>query len=319
MSFQDATRSPAGAGGRNGGGERPMVPREGPRSYYGRPVIKSPVWKPEIPWYFFSGGLTGASAALAYGSNLSGNRQLAKRTWIVTLAAGTASPVLLITDLGKPERFLNMLRVFKPTSPMSVGSWIVGATGLSAGVATAHELLGLFPRSGPFARFAAGVLGLPMATYSAALISNTAVPVWHEARRELPFLFAANSAASAGATAAAITPAPASAPARRLAVVGAVAELVIAQAMERRLGETGGPFHNGKAGAFARAGKAFTALGAGLMAVAGRRRSRTLAAAALVVAGSVFERWSVFRAGFQSAEDPKYTVGPQRERLESRA
>src|SRR5436309_903215 len=106
-----------------------MVPEAVPRSYYGRPIVKEPVWKPEIPWYFFAGGLTGASAALGYAAHLAGNRPLARRTWLVTMAAGTASPLLLISDLGRPERFLNMLRVFKLTSPMSVGSWVVSATG----------------------------------------------------------------------------------------------------------------------------------------------------------------------------------------------
>jgi DMSO reductase anchor subunit len=289
-----------------------------PRSYYGRAVVKSPVWKPEIPWYFFSGGLTGASAALACGADLSGNRELAKRAWIVTLLAGTANPVLLISDLGRPERFLNMLRVFKPTSPMSVGSWVVSATGAAAAVATAHELGGMFPRSGRVARLAAGALGLPMATYTAALISNTAVPVWHDARRELPFLFAASAAASAGAAAAAITPARHAAPARRLAVAGAVAELVTAQVMERRLGEIGEPYRSGEAGRHARAAKGLTASGAAVMTAAGRRRTGMLAGAAMLLAGSVFERWSVFKAGFQSAADPKYTVGPQRDRLQSK-
>src|SRR5436309_89808 len=134
--------------------EQAQVPRAEFRSYYGRPVIKAPIWKPEVPWYFFTGGLAGASATLAYAADAVGNRELARRAWLVTLAAGTASPVLLITDLGRPERFLKMLRVFKVTSPMSVGSWVVSASGMTAAVATAHELLGLFPRVGRLAGLA---------------------------------------------------------------------------------------------------------------------------------------------------------------------
>src|SRR5439155_14510285 len=103
------------------------------------------------------------------------------------LAAGSGSPVLLITDLGVPARFFNMMRVFKVTSPMNLGSWILLATGATAAVATAHETLGLFDRVGRAARGLSALLGLPLATYTAALVSNTAVPVWHEARRELPF------------------------------------------------------------------------------------------------------------------------------------
>ena len=314
--FQSRTRTEGRRNRRDGGAEMRMVPRAEPRSYYGRPVLKRPVWKPEIPWYFFTGGLTGASAALAYGADLSGNGELAGRAWIVTLAAGTASPVLLINDLGRPERFLNMLRVFKLTSPMSVGSWVVSATGAAAAVATAHEVLGLFPRVGRLARMAAAACGLPMATYTAALISNTAVPVWHEARRELPFVFAAGAATSAGAACAAVTPRRHAAPARRLAVAGAVAELAAVQAMERGLGEIGEPYHSGQAGRYGRAAKALTALGAVTMAVSGRRRTGAVAGAAMLLAGSVCERWSVFEAGLQSAEDPKYSVGPQHERLE---
>ena len=89
-----------------------MVERAEPRSYYGRPVIKPPVWKPQVPWYFFTGGLTGAASTFALMSELAGRGRLARRASAVAMLAGTASPVLLITDLGRPERFLNMLRVF---------------------------------------------------------------------------------------------------------------------------------------------------------------------------------------------------------------
>ena len=94
-------------------------------SYYGRPVIKEPVWTPEIPVYFFTGGLAGASAGLGVLAELRGNEVLARRAWAVALAGVAVSPVLLISDLGVPTRFLNMLRMFKVTSPMSVGSWIL--------------------------------------------------------------------------------------------------------------------------------------------------------------------------------------------------
>ena len=125
-----------------------MVPRAEPRSYYGRPLIKAPVWKPEIPIYLFMGGLTGASAMLAWVADVTGNRRLGRNAGIITLAAGTASPVLLIRDLGRSARFFNMLRVFKVTSPMSVGTWVLAATDGAAATATAHERFGLLPRLG---------------------------------------------------------------------------------------------------------------------------------------------------------------------------
>jgi formate-dependent nitrite reductase membrane component NrfD len=286
-----------------------------PRSYYGQAVIKEPIWKPEIPWYFFSGGLGGASAGLAYMAGLRGNEELARRAWATALAGIGVSPALLISDLGKPTRFLNMLRMFKVTSPMSVGSWILAASGATTGVAAIHSLTGRFAALAQPARPASALLGLPLASYTGGLIAQTAVPAWHEARRELPALFAAGGAASAGAALTAITPARYARAARRLALVGSAAELAGAVAVEQRLGELGEPYHVGAAGAFGRAARALTAAGALLVgARAERSRPAAVAGGTMILAGAVCERWCVFKAGFQSARDPSYTVGPQRER-----
>src|SRR5207248_1692869 len=116
------------------------VSREYQPSYYGRPIVKEPVWKTEIPTYFFTGGLAGTSASLALAARLAGNDTLARRALWVNAAAITVSPLLLIKDLGRPLRFLNMLRVFKVTSPMSVGTWIVSFSGTATGTAAACEL-----------------------------------------------------------------------------------------------------------------------------------------------------------------------------------
>jgi formate-dependent nitrite reductase membrane component NrfD len=293
-----------------------MVPGAEPRSYYGRPVIKAPVWKPEVPWYLFLGGLTGASATLAWVADVTGNRRLARSAGLITLAAGTGSPVLLITDLGVPARFFNMMRVFKVTSPMNVGSWVLAATGTTAAVATAHERFGMFERGGRVARGLSALFGLPLATYTAALLSNTAVPVWHEARRELPFVFAGSAAASAGAAAAIATPPAQAGPARRLVVGGVIAEVAAMRLMERRLGELAQPYREGSARTYARLAQTLSAAGAALTATRGRTRSAAVAGGALVLAGAICERWAVFRAGIGSARDPRYTVGPQRARLE---
>ena len=145
------------------------------RSYHGQPVIKQPVWSWEIPCYFFTGGLAGASAGLGYLCELSGEEVLARRAWAVAMLGIGISPPLLISDLGKPTRFLSMLRMFKVTSPMSVGSWILTVSGASTTVATAHVWLGLFPRLSRVARPVAAVFGLPLSTYTAALVANTAV------------------------------------------------------------------------------------------------------------------------------------------------
>ena len=296
------------------------VPEEEARSYYGRPVLKEPVWTWEIPLYFFFGGLAGASADLALVARIAGNDELARRALLVSLGGATVSPLLLISDLGKPERFYNMLRVVKPTSPMSVGTWILSAFGTSTGAAVASDILGMLPRVGRLAEALSAFLGPALATYTAVLITDTSIPVWHEARRELPLLFAASSAASAGAAAAMLARPEDAGPARRLAVGGALAELGATELMKRRLGTfLAEPYEGDEAGRYDKAAKACTGTGAAVTALAGRR-SRVAAAVggALVLAGAFLERWSVFRAGFQSARDPKYTVIPQRRRRQER-
>ena len=284
-------------------------------SYYGRPILKEPVWTWEIPAYFFFGGMAGAAAPFALLSELRGDEALARRAWLVALAGAAASPPLLIADLGRPERFHRMLRVIKPTSPMSVGSWILGASSTAIVFANVRTHFGWFPRLGRLAGSTA-ILGPLLSTYTAVLMADTAIPVWHEARGELPFVFASGAAMSAGSAMALIG---GGGPARRLAVVGAVGELTSATVMERRLGPLGEPYRKGVAGRAARAAKALTAAGGLVMAWHGRRRAGTMAGGALMLAGAMATRWSVYKAGFQSAADPKYVVEPQRARMAARA
>ncbi len=286
-----------------------------PRSYYGQPVIKEPVWTPEIPAYFFTGGIGGVSAGMAWLAERRGNDELARRGWAVALAALGASPALLVSDLGKPTRFLNMLRMFKVTSPMSVGSWILAASGTATGVAAANSWLGLFGRSAPAAKAGAALLGLPLSTYTAALLANTSVPVWHNARNALPFAFASGAAASAGAVLIAVTPPKHAAPARRLALAGATAELAATQLMHARLGAVGRPYTEGRAGMFSKLAKGMLTAGGAVIAARGQDRRAAAIGGALIAGGALAARWSVFRAGFQSAADPAYTVGPQRDRI----
>ena len=295
--------------------ERPTVPRAEPRSYHGRPIIKSPVWTWEIPVYFFTGGLAGASAGLGWLSELRGNRTLARRAWALALGGLTASPALLVSDLGRPKRVLNMLRLFKLTSPMSVGSWLLAVSGLATAVAAAESLSGRLAEPARVAKPAAAVLGLPLSTYTAVLLSNTAVPSWHEARRTLPFLFAAGAAASAGAAATLVTPVREAAPARRLAVAGAAAELTAARVMEVRLGELAEPYHTRRSGQISRVAQLATAAGGmALAAFARRQRAGALAGAGMVLAGALLERWAVYEAGSASAANPEHTVAQQRQR-----
>jgi len=295
--------------------------RDGSR--YERPVIKPPVWTPEIPLYFYVGGMAGASAGLALVSELRGEHALARRSWLLALGGSVASPALLISDLGVPARFLNMLRMFKVTSPMSVGSWILAGFGTATAPAALHSLSGgRLGTPGRAAQIASAALGLPLSSYTAALIANTSVPVWHEARRELPFLFAAGAATSAGAAATALTPSRDADAARRLAVGGAVVELAMDRLMRRKL-KRSGLEHAFKEGAPKLLDHVATGtVAAGALAIgAGGRRSRTAAVAGglLITAGALAERWAIFRAGFVSAGRPSDTVAPQRARIEARS
>jgi hypothetical protein len=297
------------------------VSTNGQDGYYGRPVLKKPVWRWYIAAYFFTGGLAGASSTLALGARLSGHRRLARSAMLTSLAGMAVSGPLLVVDLGKPGRFANMLRVAKPTSPMSVGSWVLTAFAPASALAAASDVTGLLPAVGAAGAVVAGVLGPAVATYTAVLVTDTAIPAWHGAARQLPFLFAGSAAASAAGVAMALTPVAEAGPARRMAALGGAIEVAAFRKMEAGLeGIAGEPYRTGAAGRLARAAEACTASGAVLALVAARRRrSLAVAAGGLLAAGSLLTRFSVYRAGFESAEDPAATIGPQRARADAAA
>jgi len=285
------------------------------QSYYGHPVIKEPTWTWEIPVYFFTGGMGGASSVLSLSAKLFGNEKLSRTALFVGAVSDAVSGPLLISDLGRPERFHHMLRVFKVTSPMNVGAWVLTVAGGASNTAAVLELLGILRPIKIAAEVVASFFGPPLATYTGVLLADTAVPVWHEARHELPWLFGASGMASAGAAASLFLGIDEAGPARRLAVGAGAAELALTELMERRLGETGEVYKHEQAGAAGKAAKALTATGVAILATRGKRsRGAQAVGGVLVCAGSMCMRWSVFKAGFQSARDPKYTVKPQRER-----
>jgi formate-dependent nitrite reductase membrane component NrfD len=287
------------------------------RSYYGRPVLKEPTWTWEIPTYFFTGGVAGASSVLSFSAKLFGNEKLSKRALYIGAVMDAVNPLLLISDLGRPERFHHMLRVFKVTSPMNVGSWILLANGGASNTAAVLELFGILKPIKALAEAVAALFGPALATYTGVLVSDTAIPVWHEARQELPWLFGASAAASAGAAAAIFLDPSDARPARRLAVGGVLAEGTLVHAMELRLGETGEVYHQGEAKKYSWAAKGLSSAGALLLARRGRRsRAAAVVGGALVCAGELCLRFAVYHAGKQSARDPKYTVQPQRERAD---
>jgi formate-dependent nitrite reductase membrane component NrfD len=285
-------------------------------SYYGRPIVKPPAWKqPDVPLYLFLGGTAGACASIGALAGPTGRPALARATRLVAAGAASASVVALVHDLGRPLRFLNMLRVFKPTSPLSVGSWILAPfSGLTA-VTAALEVTGRLPALKLLTGTAAGVLGPAMCTYTAVLLSDTATPAWHEARHDLPILFAGSALASgAGAALLATVSSTEATPARRLGLAGAAAELLAARRVEHGLGLVSETYRTGRAGRLLRAARGLTAAGAGLSLLSRRSRLATVAAGAAYLAAGLCTRFGVYAAGVASTEDPKYVVIPQRTR-----
>ena len=278
-------------------------------AYYGRPIVKPPVWKREIGWYLFTGGLAGASATMAAMARASGNPVLARRAALVATAAVNVSPALLVKDLGRPERFLNMMRVFKPSSPMNLGSWVLLGSGTATTGATLLDLAGIAPRTRAVLEGIAGVAGLPLSVYTAVLLGDTANPAWHEGRRDLPFLFAAGAAASAGAAGVLTTPPEHAGPARRAMLLGTVGSQVAETVMERRIGGVARAYATGEAGRYRRMARMLDGAGLALSLARGRRVRRL--GAGLLLAGAAASRFAVFKAGFQAAEDPRYVLETQ--------
>jgi hypothetical protein len=305
--------------GRRAAGEIAMVDDAEFSSYYGRQIIKTPTWKtPDVPLYLFLGGAAGTSSILGALADVTDRPTLTRVSRLVAGGGAIASVGYLIHDLGRPERFLHMLRVIKPTSPLSIGSYILSPFSAAAGATAAVELLGWFPRLKRFGGVVAALFGGPMSTYTAVLLANTSVPSWHEPHDELPFVFAGSAMAAGGGLTMLFTPVDEAGPSRKMAVTGAAIELAAMHKVETGHGIVSEPFHEGRPGQLLKAAKACTGTGAALTVVAGRLRWAQVLSGALLAAGSLLTRFGVFEAGIVSAKDPKYTVIPQKARLAAR-
>lgn len=351
-----------------GRGEQPVVPEPEFTSYYGHSVVKPVPWRHEISIYLFTGGVAGGSGLLAAGAHAVGLPVLRRNARMTAIVAAGVSGVALIADLGRPERFLNMLRTFKITSPMSIGTWIFSGYSTFAGLSTALEVdrmlgggsgTGLVDRAGaglvgrsrkgfggrslkgfgglpvlgpllrPFDAVASAGLALfspPLAAYTAVLLSDTATPVWFESRRHLPFVFVSSAGMASGGVQQVLAgmlggeSLPQSAPARRLAVAGAIGDFIAVDALEKHLDEVGvlEPLHHGAEGRKMRRSKALTVAGGVVTLVAGRSRVGAVVGGLALAAASALTRFAVVEAGIESAKDPRWTVEPQRRRLEAR-
>lgn len=294
---------------------------DGP-TYYDQPMLKEPVWIWSVPAYFYTGGVAAGAAvvgAVAQIVDRDGLDRLIRRSrWLAT-AGTTVGGALLVHDLGRPARFLNMLRVFRPTSAMSMGSWTLAASSTAAGASAVLPALGA-RRLGDVAGLGAGALAPVLGTYTAVLLADTAVPVWQATRTSLPRFFAAS--ALVGATSAlelvGSQDAREEAVTRRLGLVAKAADLVTHELVERDADaqpRVGRPLHEGVSGSLWRAAKGTTAasLAVSLLPVPERwRAARRIVSAVLGTLGTLAARFAVFHAGPRSTRDPRAAFTQQR-------
>jgi formate-dependent nitrite reductase membrane component NrfD len=298
---------------------------EGP-SYHGLPVLKRPVWTWEVPAYFTVGGLAGSCAVLGASAALLGGRDtrlLVRRCRLVAAGGAIASAGLLVSDLGRPERFLYMLRVFRPTSPLNMGTWVLSAFGALSCVAALPEVVGARHAAGAIRRVAevagagAGLAGLPLVGYTGVLLANTAVPVWQATRNTLPILFAFSGAVSAGALLDAWLPVGVGADvAHRFGLLARGAEVSLSSALHREAARgaprVARPLTEGASGVLLKAARVLTLASTALDLFAHRRRSARVASAVFALAGTTALRVGIVFAGRASAADPHATFDQQR-------
>ena len=287
--------------------------------YYGRSMVKPPEWTDLIPTYFWMGGLAGTSATFAFTERLAKNEPLA-RTMILTAAAGSAiSGYCLIADLKRPERFMNMLRVFKPTSPMSMGVYLFSGFAGATTIAAASELTGILRPIGRIFEGVAALLGPAMSVYTSVLIGDTVIPAWHYGRTSLPMVFAATSAATAGAAGMLFTPAVFARPARRLALLGGLAMPIALERLHAELGpRQEQAYKEGEAEFFNKAARLLNLAGLAAAVFAKDNDFAGKVAGTLILTAGLCERFGIFRAGCNSAKDPSYTIHAQRARIGDR-
>jgi Polysulphide reductase, NrfD len=295
------------------GGPIPHLP-----GYYGQPVVRPPVWTWEIPIYFFVGGLSGMSAVIAMAAAMFHQIELARTAMWVAAVGVVLSPILLILDLGRPHLFINMLRVFKPQSAMSMGVWIL--TGFGGCVVPGlialelHALHTFTSAIDQFLRIAAGLLifgsaifGTLLSTYTGVLIGATAIPAWFLHRILLPIHFGVAGLGSAAATLELIG--------HRVGPLNAIG--FFAASVETALfvwltfdrhGEADRALHHGSSGWLIRSGEIL----AGPVALLSRLVNFVPLAAISFLLGALISRFGWIVAGKVSGSDPEAVFASQR-------
>ena len=274
------------------------------------PVMHAAVWTWEVPLYFWLGGLATGSSFVALACDVVGDRDSAVKARRVTLAAALPAAPLLVMDLGRPERFLNMMRIFKPRSPMSMGAWCLAAFSSAAGAAVAADVLGR-RRAARAAGGATAALGTYLGSYTGVLLASTAVPLWARSRMFLPPIFVCTAAATGAAAnrlVLAATGTPVGHPSRdALGTVETAAmagELMLSSLNERRLGRLGDALRQGEAGRLFKLAKWSARTGLALRFA--RRRGGPWvhhAASVLYLLGGLSFRFAWVAAGRASAND----------------
>lgn len=312
----DAIREEAA---RNGTVQHPgLVPLASPfpkpaaaTSYHGNPVLKPPTWTWQIPLYFFVGGVAGTSALIALVAHLFRNPELVRAALWVALIGALISPPLLIADLGRPTRFLNMLRVFKLRSAMSVGAWTLVGFSSAIGLAVVcHELaLAGYGNTWLLAlewitEILAAFSGLILASYTSVLLGVSAIPVWSENRTLVPAVFLAGGLGSAAAVLdllGFLVPAT-----QFIGTVASTVETIIAILIELRNRHVDTPLREGAVGWLARAGGILAGPVSLLLRIFwGHNPALRYLAALCFVAGALITRYAWIAAGRVSSRDPQ--------------
>lgn len=300
----DELRAEAERGEVKGAGVRPegapLPQANATNGYYGLPLLKPPVWTWEVPLYFFVGGAAGAAGCIGFAARVAGgdDRLVRRAQWVAAIGAAVSGP-LLIADLGRPERFLNMLRVFKRQSPMSVGAWLLA----SFGAATTATLV----TRGTLRDVAAGVAavtGLGMATYTGVLVGATAIPVWSRHVVLLPAHFGASALGSAAAILELLGHRDRAL--QNITRIAAGVEILAGVYLESRPDQASKPLTDGATGTSMRLAAVFSgALPLIIRTLYGRSMRARKAAALSTLLGSLLTRVAWVEAGRASASDPQ--------------